>query len=269
MTLERTGTPHSTPMKESTVTPPGARQQVDNDGSPRLTPAKRDRRKLHQLSLVVLVVGLVVTGVLTASSRLGYLHTEQRLSNLQTNLTASALGIAPADLERLLGQAAAASGEASDPVATFRRVIAPSIAPAGPFATASLALVRSGNVQVLAHVGAKPINSPTGNAASALFEQAAKSASLVTTRVVGKGLQRFGYLMSFVGPGGTYVVPPVRRCQAIAGSPFRQIRPTQASISRSTSVKRRVQLHLLRLPSRTLRSPVRSRRPSCLSGPAP
>ena len=184
---------------------PPERQQVDHDGSPRPAPATRNRRKLHRLSLVVLVVGLVVTGALTASSRLSYLHNEQRLSNLQTSLTASALGVAPVDLERRLGQAAAAAGEASDPVATFRRVIAPSMAPAGPFATASLALVRSGQVQVLAHVGAKPINSPTGKAASALFERAAKSASLVTTRVVGKGLQRFGYLMSFVGPGGTYV----------------------------------------------------------------
>jgi serine phosphatase RsbU (regulator of sigma subunit) len=153
----------------------------------------------------VLVVGLAVTGALTASSRLSYLHNEQHLSNLQTNLTASALGIAPADLERVLGQAAAAAGEASDPVATFERVIAPSMAPAGPFASASLALVRSGNVQVLAHVGSTPINNPTGNVASALFEQAAKSGSLVTTRAVGKGQQRLGYLMPFVAPGGTYV----------------------------------------------------------------
>jgi len=109
-------------------------------------------------------------------------------------------------LERRLGQAAAAAGEASDPVATFRRIIAPSMAPAGPFATASLALVRNGNVQLLAHVGAKSINSPTGTLASALFERAATTNSLVTTRVVGKGLQRFGYLISFIGPGGTYVV---------------------------------------------------------------
>ena len=130
---------------------------------------------------MVLVVGLVVTGVLTASSRLSYLHDEQRLSNLQTNLTASALGVAPVDLERRLGQAAAAAGESSDPVATFRRVIAPSMAPAGPFASGSLALVRSGKVQVLVHVGAEPINSPTGEAATALFERAASSGSLITT----------------------------------------------------------------------------------------
>lgn len=203
MVLERT--PRQ-PTKQPVTTPSAAkRQRVDQDGSSKLTPMSRNRRKLHRLSLVVLVVGLVVTGVLTVSSRVGYLDDEQRLSNLQTNLTASALGIAPADLERRLGQAAAAASEASNPVAAFRRVIAPSMAPSGPFATASLALVGSGQVQVLVHVGAKPINTPTGKVASALFERAAKSGSLVTTRAVGDGLQRLGYLMSFAGPGGTFV----------------------------------------------------------------
>src|SRR3984957_3533745 len=213
MTLEHTPPP---PTNESVGTRPAAkRPRVDHDGSPGPTPATRNRRKLHRLGLVVLLVGLVVTGALTASSRLSYVHDEQRLSNLQTNLTASAAGIAPVDLERRIGQAAAAAGEAADPVATFRRVIAPSMAPAGPFATASLALVRSGHVQVLTHVGATPINSPTGTAATALFELAAKTTSLVTTRAVGKGLQRFGYLMPFAGPGGTYVASAG---QALPGS---------------------------------------------------
>ena len=117
MTLERT--PSST--EESVRTPPAAeRQQVDHDGSP--TPVEGGRRTLQKLSVVVLVIGLVVTGALTASSRLSYLHNEQRLTDLQTSLTASALGVAPADLERLLGQAVSAAGEAPDPVATFRRL---------------------------------------------------------------------------------------------------------------------------------------------------
>ena len=171
MTLERT--PPS-PTEESVRTPPAAEcQQVDSDES---LPTSGNRPGLQKLTVVVLVVGLVVTGVLTASSRLNYLHDEQRLSNLQTNLTASALGIAPVDLERRLGQAAAAAGEASDPVATFRQVIGPSMAPAGPFASASLALVRNGQVHVLVHTGAQPIKSPTGKAATALFERAASPA---------------------------------------------------------------------------------------------
>jgi serine phosphatase RsbU (regulator of sigma subunit) len=227
MTLEQTGTRISTPAQES-VTPSAAAaraRQSDQGSPPNLTPASESSRKIHRLSLVVLVVGLVVTGLLTTSSRLSYLHNEQRLSNLQTNLTASALGIAPVELERVLGQAAAAAGESSDPVGTFRRVIAPSLSHSGPFATSSLALVSDGRVHILAQVGAKPLESPTGKVASALFEQAAKSGSLVTTRAVGRGLQRLGYLVSFVGPGGTYVVsagqalPSNRRISLPASSP--------------------------------------------------
>lgn len=118
MTLEHTLPPSS---NESAGTRSAAkRQRADRDGFARPTLETRSRRKLHRLSLMVLVVGLVVTGVLTVSSRLSYLHDEQHLSELQANLTASAIGIAPVDLERRLGQAAAAAGEASDPAATFR-----------------------------------------------------------------------------------------------------------------------------------------------------
>lgn len=192
---------------------------------PLTTQPQRYTHMLHRLSLAVLVVGLVVTGTLTATSRLNYLHNEQRLSNLQTSLTASALGVAPVDLERRLGQAAGAAGEASNPAATFRQVIQPSMVPKGSFTTATLALVRGGRVQVLAHVGAKSINNPTGKTATALFVRTAKSDSLVTTRVVGKGVQRLGYLMPFVGPGGTYVasagqaLPGSRRFTVPAKSP--------------------------------------------------
>jgi serine phosphatase RsbU (regulator of sigma subunit) len=160
---------------------------------------------LHALSVSVLVIGLCVTVALTVSSRLSYVHNEQHLSNLQTGLTASALGVAPVDLERRIGQAVGAAAESSDPVATFTRVIQPSMAPAGPFVTATLVLVHRGQVRVLTHLGAKSLKSLSGNAASALFEHAAKTNSLITTRAVGPGTQRFGYLMSFTGPDGTYV----------------------------------------------------------------
>jgi serine phosphatase RsbU (regulator of sigma subunit) len=226
MTLTRSGASPSRSSSRSIGTSPQALgKPVDPDASSNPTRPNPNRRMLHRLSLVVLVVGLVVTGVLTVTSRLSYLHNEQRLSNLQTSLTASALGVAPVDLERRLGQAAGAAGESASPAATFRRVIAPSMAPAGPFASAALALVRSGTVEVLTHLGAKPIDSPTGTAASALFERAATSGSLVTTRVAGRGLQRFGYLLSFVGPDGTYVasagqaLPSNRRLRIPASSP--------------------------------------------------
>ena len=188
-------------------------------------PTTRKPRVLHRLSIVVLVVGLLVTGTLTAISRVNYLHNEQHLSDLQANLTASALGVAPADLERRLGEAAGAAGEAPNPAATFQRVIRTSMAPAGPFTTATLAVVRGGQVQVLTRVGAKPIKSPTSKATLALYARAAKSRSLVTTRVEGRGQQRLGYLMPVVAPGGTYVaaasqaLPSNRKIRIPANSP--------------------------------------------------
>ena len=99
------------------------------------------------------------------------------------------------------------------------------MAPTGPFTSASLALVRGGDVQVLTRLGAKPINSSTAKT-TAIYERAAKSTSLTTTRVVGKGLQRVGYLMSFAGSGGTYVAaagqafPSDRRIRVPANSPY-------------------------------------------------
>jgi serine phosphatase RsbU (regulator of sigma subunit) len=163
-------------------------------------------RRPNRLAVAVLVIGLVVTGVLVAGSRIGYLHSEKRLAALQSSLTASALGVAPVDLERRLGIAVGVAGEAQDPAVEFRRVIASSMAPAGPFVSASLVRVRDGSISILAHVGAAPVDPETSQAAAALYERAAKTRSLITTRVVGNDVQRFGYLMAFRTPGGTYVV---------------------------------------------------------------
>ena len=224
MTLEQTDTPPSASEKQSVVTSAVAEAR-DQGVSPKAAPERRSSPTLHGLSIGVLVVGIILAGTLTAISRMNYLHNEQHLSDLQASLTGSALGVAPVDLERRLGQAAGAAGEASDPAAVFQRVIASSMAPAGPFTTASLAVVHGGQVQVLTHVGAKPIHSPTGKATLALYARAAKSGSLITTRVVGKGLQRLGYLMPVAGQGGTYVaaagqaVPSNRKIHIPANSP--------------------------------------------------
>lgn len=159
----------------------------------------------HQLTVAVIVIGLAVTGVLTGVSRVNYSNNEQRLTTLETQLTGQALGFAPLDLERRIGQAVSAAANASDPVAAFRAVIAPSMSPGGPFVAASLAVVRGGTVTVLARVGAKPLQNTS--ASTPLYLQAARNPSLVTTRVVAEGQQRFGYLMSAAGPdGATYVV---------------------------------------------------------------
>ena len=179
----------------------------------------------RRLTLLVIVLGVVATGALTLSSRTSYLHTEQRLTNLQTRLTASLLGIAPVDLERRIGQVVGVSGESAHHVGEFRRAIASSMAPKGPFVTATLAVVRGGRLQVLDRVGAQPLRSPTGKVAATLFLKSAATSSLVTTRATVAGQQRLGYFMSYKTSSGTYVVaagqalPKTRRVSIPSSSP--------------------------------------------------
>jgi serine phosphatase RsbU (regulator of sigma subunit) len=190
----------------------------------RLPEGRAKRRLLHVAGALVLVAGLALTAGLTIASRLSYLHNEQRLTTLQAKLTATAIGLAPADLERRIGAAVTGAAQAADPVAVFRSSIASSMAPRGPFVTAVLALVQGEKVTILSRVGAPPLS--PGASRDAVFVQAARSATLVTTRVESGGQQRFGFLMSARGPSGTYVggagesVPTGNHVSIPASSPF-------------------------------------------------
>lgn len=184
------------------------------------------RKAPHRPAIGVLVLGAGVTALLTVASRINYVHNEQRLTTLQTELTASALGVAPEDLERRLGQAAVAAAQSSRPVTAFKQVIADSMSPKGPFITAALAEMRAGAPHVLVTIGVKPARNPTSTEATAVLQRAARTGSLVTTRIVAPGIQRFGYAMSATGPAGTFVVgagqplPDGRRVSVPASSPL-------------------------------------------------
>lgn len=167
--------------------------------------AGQHRNAFHRLTLAVLIGGLAVTGVLTAVSRLNYLNAEQRLTKLQVELTGSALGAAPIDLERRIGEALSAASQASDPAAAFRSAIAGSMAPVGPFATAALVRVVDGAPQEITLLGAKPLLSPGSSQSRAIVDRAANTSALVTTRVVAAGQQRLGFLMSATSAAGRLV----------------------------------------------------------------
>lgn len=172
----------------------------------------------------MLVAGLALTAALTVASRFSYGHNEQRLTTLQAKLTAAAIGSAPADLERRIGEAVSVAAQATDPVAVFRSSIASSMAPGGPFVSAVLAKVQGEQVTIVARVGAPPLS--PGSPEDALFVQSARSATLVTTRVAVGGQQRFGFLMSARGPNGTFVagagesVPTGNHVSIPSSSPF-------------------------------------------------
>ncbi len=164
------------------------------------------RRGVHGLTVAVLLIGLAATAGLTTASHLAYVHNEQRLVALQTQLTASAVDIAPVDVERRLGQAAAAAAEATDPAAAFARQISGSMSPRGPFVVAALFQMRGGSAHLLDLTGERPLFKPSSAESISLITAATKSSQLQTIwRVKGKQ-QRFGYALSAAGPAGTFVV---------------------------------------------------------------
>lgn len=157
-----------------------------------LEPRGTSRRRLR-MSVVVLVVGVLVTGLLTAAAEWRYVVNEQRLSGLQTKLTGDALGVAPIELERRLGPAASSAALARDPASAFKQAITSSMMPKGPFAVAGLASVAQGRTRVLALVG-KVIPHFHSGAAAASFDRAAgRPGQLFTSWVVLRSDQRFGY----------------------------------------------------------------------------
>jgi serine phosphatase RsbU (regulator of sigma subunit) len=180
---------------------------------------------LSRPSIGVLVLGLCVTAALTAGARISYNHNEARLAALQTKLTGSllteAVDVQDARLERIAGTTAASL----DPVATYNSLAKSSLAPRGPYASESLAVVTKDGVTFVAHLGAPTIRNVNDPAVIALVRRAATSNALLTTRVVGQRVQRLGYLVSNKGPTGTYVItaaqelPVGRRIPVPSNSP--------------------------------------------------
>jgi Stage II sporulation protein E (SpoIIE) len=164
------------------------------------------RLRLRSSSVAVVVLGLVVTVIITVLAHSNYTHTEQRLTTLQVSLTAQLLETAPLQIESSLDRVAGLSAESDVPVATYESGMASLMKPRGQFVSSVLVRVTPTGPQVLAHLGAAPIRNPTGAVAEAIYEQAAKSTSLVTTRAVTKEVQRLGYLVSAHAPGGIFVV---------------------------------------------------------------
>jgi Stage II sporulation protein E (SpoIIE) len=161
---------------------------------------------LRASTVIVAILGLGITVGITLLARANYLNTEQRLTGLQTSLTGQLLETAPLQIESTLDRVAGLSAESTNPAAVYKSAMNSSVKKGGQFVSSSLVLVSASGPQVIEHLGAAPIRNPKGAAASALYEQTARSPSLITTRVVSQGIQRLAYLVSAHGPRGIFVV---------------------------------------------------------------
>lgn len=166
--------------------------------------------RFHVLTVVVVLAGLVVTTVLVVASSISYRNNEQRLTALESKLSAALLATAPAQLEAELGRVADLVAESPDPTATFQQAITPSLAPSGTYASAVLVAVAGGTAAVVARAGAGTVSAVPGTSGTSVYERAARSTSLVTTRVVEVKDQvkdqLLGYYVSAKAGGETYVV---------------------------------------------------------------
>src|SRR5579871_6749839 len=105
--------------------------------------------RLHRGALGVAVVGVAVTAALTAGAEISYRHNQHHLAALETTLTGDVLDAAPIDFERRLNAVAGVVANSADPQSAFRRLIAESMRPSGPFASASLVQVAGARATVL------------------------------------------------------------------------------------------------------------------------
>lgn len=183
------------------------------------------RLKPHWYAGAVLSLGLLITAVLTVSSAFSYTNNERRLTSLETRITASVLQTAQPQLQAILGRVSGLAASSSDPAAAFRAAMSSELTPKGPFTSATLALVKDGQVHVVNHTGPAAIQALGSPATTQVFLESARSRSLVTTRVVAGKQQRLGYLLSAKGRQGVYVVgasqqlPPGRHVTVSSRSP--------------------------------------------------
>ena len=183
----------------------------------------RTRFALQRLTVVVLVLGIIVTALLTTLSRVNYLRSEQRLVTTQTRLAALSLSSAAVDLQRRLGRAATLAVATTDP-GEFTQSIASSIP--NPFSGVVLYRVAGGKAEQVTSAGQPTLLTADSPQMQQAAVQASKSPALVVTHPVVGAQHRLGYAYSTAGKAGTYVaygetvLPSNRRVPLPANSPF-------------------------------------------------
>ena len=161
------------------------------------------RAAVHLPAGVVLLVGLLLTGLLASASNGSYQRSERTLTGLQTRLSALVLQGASADIRRRLAPAALLAAH-GDP-GSFAAEVGPSIGAKGPFVGADL--FELGPVaHLVASVGAPLEAPPPLGSTMAAIGRAGAAQNVAVTHLVGPGYQRLGYSVTAGGPAGDYAV---------------------------------------------------------------
>jgi hypothetical protein len=182
--------------------PPGS----DDDSAPLLrTRSRRARWPLWPAAIVV-VVGLVATGLLTWGTYTSYRHNEDRLLHLRARDVGTVLTSALPTIETPLASAAALADATAGSARKFRRLVAPYVGhgSSDTFVSVSLWRVRGAGRGPLAVVGSAPMLIPSGPRASAFFSRAAKASGLSVIGLLRQGRLGYAFTGSRGGPFAAY-----------------------------------------------------------------
>jgi serine phosphatase RsbU (regulator of sigma subunit) len=160
---------------------------------------------LHGSTIVVVIIGLLITGVATWVAWTLNARTESRLLHLQTSQAAEVLLAAVPDTTTPLITAAEIAGASNGSPAAFEQYMGSSIS-GGPFVSASLWEQTTVGVQLLASIGGSA-GMPTDLAAArSTAERALMAKSFVVTGILGNTKPSVGYAFALPGAGTRYVV---------------------------------------------------------------
>lgn len=161
--------------------------------------------RLHRATLAAVLLGFVITGLLSAGAQVNYLNSERNLTRLQTQLTASALAVAPTDVGRRLGPAVQAAADGDGPV-EVSNLLKPSLEPRGSYISVEVVRMSAAGPHVFLRQGASPLAGPKTPWRQELH-RAESHDGLVLNRLTVRGEpQRLAYALAARGRAGTYVV---------------------------------------------------------------
>ena len=192
------------------------------------------RRRVSTSAVVVLVLGLVVTALLSWVSYVQWDSTEQRLLTLQTQVAGTVLQTAVPSVQTPLASAAEAAATTSGDAVHFTSYMTNYVGSqrGKPFISASLWRLEPDGPHLVTTVGVQPALSGSGSYEAAFFRQTVGTPGLHVTHPLKAqaGPLRLGYAAAPDSASGDLVayaeamLPPHRRATVQPDSPFRNLR---------------------------------------------
>ncbi len=158
------------------------------------TKRARGRRRPLQLSFVTLVVGLIITGVLTAVTSVVYHRNEHRLLRLRARDASALVTTALASVQTPLASAAELADATGGSATRFRAFAAAYVGSRRTFASMSIWDLRDPNRGPVAVAGLTPqlVGKPSGELGS-FFAQVGRSSTLSVIGLLNSSRPGFGY----------------------------------------------------------------------------